>query len=53
MNRYFSMTSVRRLQPVVEERVQQSISRIRGFKDADGVEFKVNHLFGAFKNGRL
>lgn len=53
MNRYFSTASVRKMQPVVEERVQQLIERIRGFKDADGVVFNVNHLFTAFTNGRL
>ena len=53
MNRYFSTASVRKMQPVVEERVRQLIERIRGFKNADGKVFKVDHLFTAFTNGRL
>ncbi|MCJ1346327.1 hypothetical protein MMC31_004542 [Peltigera leucophlebia] len=50
VSRYFSMASVQKLQPVIDERVRQLISRIRGFKDADGKAFKVNDLFVAFTN---
>ena len=53
VSRYFSTASVRKLQPIVEERVRQLIERIRGFKDTDGKVLKVNHLFAAFTNGRL
>ena len=52
LNRFFSMASVRKLQPVVEERVRLLIERIRGFKDADEKVLKVNRLFSAFTNGR-
>ena len=53
VNRYFSMASVRKLQPVLDERVRRLIKRIRGFKDADGKMLKFNHLFTAFTNGML
>lgn len=53
LNRFFSMGSVRRLQPIVEERVQQLIERFRGFKDADGKVMKANYAFAAFTNGGL
>lgn len=53
VSRYFSMASVRKLQPVIEERVRQLIERIRGFRDVDGGAFKADHLFAAFTNGRL
>ena len=53
MNRYFSTASVRKMQPVVEERVWQLIERIRGFQDVDGKVFNVDHLITAFTNGRL
>ena len=53
VSRYFSTASVRKLQPVVDERVRRLIERIRGFKDADGKILKVNHLFTAFTNGML
>lgn len=46
------MASVRKLQPVVEERVWLLIERIRGFKDADEKVLEVNELFSAFTNGR-
>ena len=51
LNRLFSMASVRKLQPVVEERVRLLIERIRGFKNADEKVLKVNWLFSAFTNG--
>lgn len=53
LNRFFSMVSVRRLQPVVEERVQRLIERFRGFKDADGEVMKIDYAFAAFTNGGL
>ena len=53
VNRYFSMASVRKLQPVIDKKVQLLIGRIRGIKNADGKNIKINHLFGAFANGRL
>ena len=53
VNHFFSMASVRKLQPVIEERVGQLIERVRGYKDADGMVLTVNRLFSAFTNGRL
>lgn len=53
VNHFFSMTNVRRLQPVIEERVGQLIERVRGCKEVDGKVLKVNQLFSAFTNGRL
>lgn len=53
LNRFFSMASVRRLQPVVEGRVRQLIERFRGFKDADGKVMKADYAFAAFTNGEL
>ena len=52
LNRFFSMASVRKLHPVVEERVRLLMERIRGFKNADEKVLNVNWLFGAFANGR-
>lgn len=48
---YFSMVNVRKLQPVLDERVRQLIERIRGFKDPDGKVLELNHLYSAFTNG--
>ena len=53
LNRFFSMASVRRLQPVIEERVQQLVARIRGFKDRTEDVMKVDYAFAAFTNGKL
>lgn len=53
LNRFFSMVSVRRLQPVVEERVQRLIERFWGFKEADGEVKKIDYAFAAFTNGGL
>ena len=53
VSHYFSMASVQKLQPVVDERVRQLIERIRGFKNVDGKALKFNHLFTAFTNGML
>ena len=52
VNHLFSLASVRKLQPAIEEKVGQLVERIRGFKDADGKVLKINHLFAAFTNGR-
>lgn len=51
LNRFFSMVSFRRLQPIAEERVQRLIERFRGFKDADGEVMKIDYAFAAFTNG--
>ena len=51
LNRFFSMASVRRLQPIIEERVQALVQRLRGFKDAQAGVIKVDYAFAAFTNG--
>lgn len=52
LNRFFSMASVRKLQPMIEERVQLLIERIRGLENADEKVLEVNQLFSAFANGK-
>ena len=49
------MASVRRLQPVVEERVNTLVGRFREFKDVKGDEgvMKIDYAFTAFANGKL
>lgn len=53
LNRFFSMASVRRLQPVIEERVVKLIERFRGFKDVKGIEgvIEIDYAYAAFTNG--
>ncbi|MCJ1398638.1 hypothetical protein MMC11_001838 [Xylographa trunciseda] len=52
LNSFFSMASVRRLQPVVEERVEALIGRLRGFKNVKGEEgvLKLEYALSAFTN---
>lgn len=51
LNRFFSMASVRRLQPIVEERVQALVQRLRAFKDIKAGVIKIDYAFAAFTNG--
>ena len=55
LNRFFSMASVRRLQPVIEERVAKLIERFRGFRDVKGIEgvIKIDYAYAAFTNGQF
>jgi cytochrome P450 len=55
LNRFFSMTSVRRLQPVIEERVAKLLERLLSFKDVEGSDgvIKVNYAYAAFTNGQF
>ncbi len=53
LNRFFSMASVRRLQPVIGERVQKLLERLQGFRDAEGEIIKIDYAFAAFTNGTL
>lgn len=55
LSRFFSMASVRRLQPVIEERVAKLVERLRGFQDVKGSEgvIKINYAYAAFANGEL
>lgn len=51
LNRFFSMASVRRLQPVIQERVHALVQRIRAFKDVKDGVIKVDYAYAAFTNG--
>ena len=51
LNRYFSMASVRRLQPLLEERVDRLLERFREAK-ASGAVVPLEYAFAAFSNGR-
>ena len=55
LNRFFSTASVRRLQPIIAERVQTLIERLRGFRDVNGDAgvIKGGYAFAAFTNGKL
>ena len=55
LNRFFSTASVRRLQFVIDERVQVLLERFRGFKNVEGKEgvIKADYAFAAFTNGEL
>ncbi|KAI8625210.1 cytochrome P450 [Xylariaceae sp. FL1651] len=46
---YFSTASVRRLQPVMQERIDVLLKRMNGFKDTDEV-FSATSMFSAFTN---
>ncbi len=51
LNRFLSTASVRRLQPVIVERAQALVQRLRGFKDVEASVIKINYAFAAFTNG--
>ena len=51
LNRFFSMASVRKLQPVIGERVQRLVSRIRELKDAEDEMINANYAYAAFTSG--
>ena len=51
-NRFFSMAGARKLQPVVQERVEQLLSRLRALKNENEKPIKINHAFAAFTNGK-
>ena len=55
LNRFFSTASVRRLQPIIAERVQILIERLRDRKNVNGDAgvIKVGYAFAAFTNGKL
>lgn len=52
LNRFFSMASVRRLQPIIAERVNALIQRLQDVKDVKGDTgvIKANYAFAAFTN---
>lgn len=55
LNRFFSMASVRRLQPMIEERIAKLLERFRDFKDVKGSDgvIKANLAFAALTNGEF
>lgn len=55
LNRFFSMASVRKLQPMIEGRVTSLLERLRGFKDVKGNEgaIKLDFAYSAFTNGEF
>ena len=48
---YFSMASVRRLQPVIQERVDALLRRLEGFRDT-GEVLMASWAFAALTNGK-
>ena len=50
LNRFFSTASVRRLQPLLEERLQRLLDRIREAKTT-GETIPLEYAFAAFTNG--
>ena len=55
LNNFFSMASVRRLQPLLDERVAKLLERFRGFKDVKGSDgmIKLDYAYAAFTNGEF
>lgn len=53
LNRFFSMASVKRLQPMIEERVTRLLERLRSFKNVEGSEgvITLDYAYAAFTNG--
>ena len=49
---YFSMASVRRLQPLLQERVNKLLERFEGFRDT-GEVLNTSWAYAAFTNGKL
>lgn len=49
---FFSMASVRRLQPLIEERLEKFLARLDGFK-TNGEVMTLSLGWAAFTNGRL
>lgn len=45
VNRYFSMASARKLQLMINEKLQQLTKEVWGFKNADGNDININHFF--------
>jgi len=50
LSTFFSMASVRRLQPEIQERLDLLLKRIREFRD-NGKVFMVSWAFAAYTNG--
>lgn len=52
LNPFFSQQNVRKLQPVIQERVSTMLERIRDFKESEEV-LNVSWLYAAFTSGKL
>ena len=52
LNSFFSVGSVRRLQPMIDERVQVCLERMKGLKETDQL-MNVVFVTSAFSNGEL
>lgn len=52
LNSFFSVASVRRLQPLIEERVQVFLQRMRGLKET-GEVMTMAVVTSAFSNGKF
>ena len=52
LNRFFSTASVRRLQPVIGERVERLVSRIQELKGSKDEMLNASYVFAAFTNGK-
>jgi cytochrome P450 len=52
LNPFFSQQNVRKLQPVIQERVSTMLERIRDFRESEAV-LNVSWLYAAFTSGKL
>lgn len=52
LNPFFSLQNVRKLQPVIQERVSTMLERIRDFKESEAV-LNISWLDAAFTSGKL
>jgi hypothetical protein len=52
LNPFFSQQNVRKLQPVIQERVSTMLERIRDFKESEEV-LNVSWLYAAFTSGKV
>lgn len=52
LDRFFSMASVKRLQPLIDERVAKLLEKLRGFMNAKGSDgvIKLDYAYSAFSN---
>ncbi|MCJ1434051.1 hypothetical protein MMC27_003417 [Xylographa pallens] len=50
LSRFFSMASVRRLQPMIQERVERMMERLRDCKDKEAAIITTNVAFAGFTN---
>lgn len=52
MNKLFSTASIRRLQPVIDERAEQLVERLRGTKNGKGEVVTANVVFPSYANDK-